>query len=199
MVVELQRKITRTAKTRFVAAQRLELHHRLSQWTAALASAALVIIPLLQAFDVAVTYTPQQLNVIQSVLAVVVLVLSLLLGAENFAVRAEKMHRCGTELNQLAQEMSVHGDEDKEIYSRYVQKYHAILQKYDNHKQIDYQRQQLQNRDEYFKSPWTYYSALFWVTPRYYASFGVYLVIVLFIGVMIYEVFRSSMAKVGQP
>jgi SMODS and SLOG-associating 2TM effector domain family 5 len=177
----------------------LELHHRLSQWTAALASAALLMIPLLQAFGVPVEYTPQQLNVIQSVLAVVVLILSLLLGSEGFAVKAEKMHRCGTELNQLAQEMSVYSDEDKDAYSLYIQKYHTILQKYENHKQIDYRLHQLQNRDDYFTSTWHYYTAAIQVVPRYYISFMIYVIALLFIGTIIYGIFGGSFATVARP
>src|SRR5262245_13249635 len=116
MIAELHRKITKTAKARFVAANRLTLHYQLSQWTVALASAALLILPLVQAFGVSVNSSPQQLNVLQSILAVVVLVFSLLLGAENFGLKAEKMHRCGMELNQLDQEMAGHLNDDKEIY-----------------------------------------------------------------------------------
>lgn len=170
----------KTAKTRFVAASRLEMHDRLSQWTLALASVVLLVVPLFQVFDLQAEYSSQELSAIQVLLAVIVLVFSLLVSFENFGVKAEKMHRCGTEINELAQEMRMYfHDPDNTYYGRFLSKYHATLQKYDNHKQTDFLMHKLQNTEEYFRTRREKVVASVLTYPRYLGGFSFYFLVML--------------------
>lgn len=81
---ELLRRTKITTKSRYRASERLERHHKLSQWTVSVISAALVFVPLAQAFKITVGVESLYLNATQAILAVFVLVYSLLLGQENF-------------------------------------------------------------------------------------------------------------------
>src|SRR5690348_13379176 len=94
-VAELLRRTKLTTKSRYRASERLERHHKFSQWTVSLVSAALVFIPMMQAFNVHIGVDAIYLNAAQAILAVLVLVYSLLLGQENFISRSEAMHRNG--------------------------------------------------------------------------------------------------------
>ncbi len=182
LLSDLRRKARKTAKSRFVAAQRLNLHNRLTQWTVTFASVALLLIPLLQAFGVSVSYTGQQLNVVQVILAVLLLVFSLLLGFEDFGVKAHLMHRCGTELNNLAKETEAYDAGDVEAYSSLLVRYNNVLERYENHKQIDFQMQQLQNPGDNFTSGWRHSLAKLWIIPKYYLQFFLYVIISLLVG-----------------
>lgn len=96
---------------------------------------------MVQAFDVQTGYSTQLLNFAQAIAAVSVLVYSLLLGQEGFVSRAENMHRNGVELGRLARTLAGlknRGVTDDE-YQKLVDEYYGILEKYENHKPIDYQ------------------------------------------------------------
>jgi hypothetical protein len=136
---ELLRRTKITTKSRYRASERLERHHKLSQWTVALVSAALVFIPLVQALGVTPDINPALLNAAQATLAVLVLVYSLLLGQENFISRSQAMHRNGIELGRFARKLAGKGDDvPDEEYFALAEEYYDILDKYENHKPIDY-------------------------------------------------------------
>ena len=109
-VRELLRRTKITTKSRYRASERLERHHKLSQWTVALISAALVFVPLAQSFGIASGLKIVYLNATQATLAVLVLVYSLLLGQENFVSRAQSMHRNGIELGRFARKLAGKGE-----------------------------------------------------------------------------------------
>jgi hypothetical protein len=105
-IKELLRRTKITTKSRYRASERLERHHKFSQWTVSLISAALVFVPMMQAFNIQLGIGAIYLNATQAVLAVLVLVYSLLLGQENFISRAEAMHRNGVELGRFARKLA---------------------------------------------------------------------------------------------
>jgi len=149
---ELNRRIAKTSKCRFIAARRLGQHHKFSQWTISLISVLLIVIPLLQAIGVTTRYSPQFLSVIQVSLAVLILVFSLLIGMDNYAVRAERMHNCGLELRNLAWGLEAFkgkGGSDEE-YRIYCERYFTILKSYENHATVDYLQSKLKERKWYY-------------------------------------------------
>lgn len=138
-ILELLRRTKITTKSRYRASVRLERHHKMSQWTVAFISAALVFIPLVQAFNITTGIEIVYLNATQATLAVLVLVYSLLLGQENFLSRSEAMHRNGVELGRFARKLAGKGKDVKdEDYAALSEEYYDILEKYTNHKPIDY-------------------------------------------------------------
>ena len=197
MPSDLPTRARRTAKARFVAAQRFELHNLCSRCTVAIASIALLTIPLLQAFDLSTNLNSQQLNVIQILLAVVILVFSLLLSGEEYAVKANRMHRCGIELNALAQksrELNVLAQKngkqvDDEMQLRLLEQYHNVIQRCDNHQQIDFDMQKLQNHKDYFETRFQHWWATIQIRPRYWLRFSLYLVVPILIIVTVVYVF----------
>lgn len=138
-VEELLRRTKKTTKSRYRASERLERHHKFSQWTVAFISVALVFIPLMQAFNVETGIDAVYLNATQAILAVLVLVYSLLLGQENFVSRAQAMHRNGVELGRFARNLAAKNESiPDDEYHKLVEEYYDILEKYENHKPVDY-------------------------------------------------------------
>jgi len=177
MLERLQWRAETTARCRFVASDRLWIHHRLSQWTVAISSASLLLIPLLQAFGVTLEYTQAQLNVFQVVLAVIVLIFSVLLGLEEYGIRSDRMHRCATEVNELAQRMRPYLDEGLGEYNRFVSVYHNVLQKYNNHSQLDYNIKKLQQKEKYDLSWPKYFRVFAFVAFRSLVEFLHYVIL----------------------
>lgn len=136
---ELLRRAELTTKARYGAADRLERHHKLSQWTVSLLSTALVFIPIAQALNVSLGTKAIYVNATQAILAVLALVYSLLLGQENFISRSEAMQRNGLELGKFSRELDgMARGISIDQYNKMNKKYYKILSKYPNHKPIDY-------------------------------------------------------------
>jgi hypothetical protein len=184
---ELYRKVSQTAKLRFLASYRLSTHHRFSQWSIALLSVALIVIPLLQVLKPSGTANSVVLSVIEIVLAVLVLVFSLLIGAENYAVRADRMHTCGQELNELARKLEKFRTQpgtDQEYEALSVE-YSRILRAHENHGNIDYLQFQVSKRETFFPSnTGVYYRAWIRAQTGYLMEFLPYFVFYALAGVV---------------
>lgn len=109
-------------------------HYRLSQWMIGIISAFLIVAPQIKYTDVGM----QSANsIIQSALAVVLLIYSSVLSAENFYHRSKEFFRCGLELAALV------GKVDSGLITDHAEletKYQAILSGFDNHETIDSER-----------------------------------------------------------
>ncbi|WP_163833400.1 SLATT domain-containing protein [Spartinivicinus ruber] len=189
-IKELLRRTKLTTKSRYKASERFAAHQKVSQWTVAFISAALIFIPLFQAYGVKLTIPEQLLNSFQSVLAVMVLVYSLLLGQENFVSRAEAMHRNGVELGRFARKLR--GIPDG--YSKYdelVEEYYGILEKYENHKPVDYLFTRLHQKPEKFLE-WPGYFWL-WLRAQFFMWLGYthYIAAWCFVGYIFYYIFTN--------
>lgn len=189
---ELLHRVKITTRSRYRASERLELHHKLSQWTVALISAGLVFIPLVQSFGISVGFDVVYLNATQATLAVLVLVYSLLLGQENFVSRSQSMHRNGIELGRLARKLVGKGDvvSDDE-YNSLSEEYYSILEKYENHKPIDYMYTLLLDKPK-DKSEWLGYIIL-WLKARMvtFIAFSHYIIAMSFVAFIFYALFAG--------
>lgn len=136
---ELLRRAELTTKARYGAADRLERHHKMSQWSVSLLSTALVFIPIAQALGIELGTKAIYVNATQAGLAVLALVYSLLLGQENFISRSEAMQRNGLELGKFSRKLDgmIEGISLPQ-YDKMNKKYYGILSKCPNHKPIDY-------------------------------------------------------------
>jgi hypothetical protein len=148
---ELYRRIRLTAGARFNAARRLWRHDRLAQWSIALSSVALIVLALVQAVGIETTVSSRALSVVQVSLAVLVLVISLLISRDNFALQAYRMHRCGLELNRLKRRIeprlaSLHDDD---FFCNVSEEYYGILCEHENHAPIDYDLYRLNKAEEF--------------------------------------------------
>jgi len=147
----LYRKMKKTSKARFNAATRLRRHQRFSLWSLAFVSAGLIILRLLSVFQMRGQISEPVFSFIEIVLALFVLVISLLLSANDFSDQAEKMHRCALELNVLCHEIlpACADGSDHSLFAPTLQKYSTILNSYANHANIDFALVKLELPSEY--------------------------------------------------
>lgn len=150
---ELFRRVETTCKSRYNASSRLQWQHTFSQWTIALLSLTLIVVPLIQLSTIQVSYSNAYVNVMQIILAALVLVYSLLIGTENFSRRSEKLHRCGLELGRLARQIKPYKEgevPEVEKYEELQNRYYDILKKYENHARIDFLFTRLDMHQTYY-------------------------------------------------
>jgi hypothetical protein len=178
---ELYRRVYITARSSFFAARRLEIHYKWSQWTIALASIALLYIPLVQTFDLELTVNPKTLNVLEVSFAVIVLVFSLLIGTENYLLKADRMQRRGLELASIyyALEPYRKKEEDNKLYENFCANYDKVLEKYDNHLPIDFLEFTLSKKNDYYEGGRGYLTALINFQFQRFLSIAPYLLLLL--------------------
>ncbi|MCY7336619.1 MAG: SLATT domain-containing protein [Chamaesiphon sp.] len=128
------------SKNYFAANKRLLLHNSFSQWTLSLLSLGLIIIPLLIVTKIPLRFQQNIIDFASIGLAVAVLMLSLLIGANNYSLRGEKMYQTGLELNELYRDMKQFESNDSRMnhFSKFSRRYSDILRRYENVDDIDY-------------------------------------------------------------
>lgn len=182
---KLARSITIVADVRFIAARRLTAHARFSQWTVALISFSLVVIALFQLASIHTDLSASVLSSMQIALSVLVLVFSLLIGMENHAVRADKMHRCGLDLKNLGRKLESYKARETEdaVYEAFCDRYHEIVNQYENHAQVDFLAYKIKNPQEYYKE-WVKHFLPAWIKLQatYVLTFLPYLIVFLVVG-----------------
>lgn len=137
---ELNRRVKLTSKARYNASRRLTLKNNLSQWTLALLSVSLILIPLVSTSNIDIKFDSKYVDIMQIIFAVLVLTYSLLLATGDYSARSVKTHRCGMELGRLARKIKPHeGSEDVNgKYDEFANDYYNCLEKYENHENVDY-------------------------------------------------------------
>ena len=144
----LYKKIDATSKTRFHAARRLRLHSKFSTYTVVIISLGLILIALLQAFDLGNNIQSKLVGLIQVFAAVAVLVYSLLIDKNDYSNFHEKMYSCASRLGELKQKVhpclgaEIH---DNTRYDELLDDYHEILKLYETHTNNDF-------RGDYFRA-----------------------------------------------
>lgn len=149
----LYRKCVTTAKCKHNASERLKKHHLLSQWTLAFISTVLIMFPLMGTpnLDESNNDSRKIYEAIQVGFAVLVLVASQLIGALSFSLRSYRFHSCGIELDQLSYKISnlIKEHDFYDLYKKYI----SILEKYENHKTIDYVKSKRAMKNIYYQRP----------------------------------------------
>ena len=120
---ELYARVVKTTKNRFAAQRRLEHHNKAVLWTITLSSIFLLVIPLAQGFGIKLNINKTTIDFVQILLTVVILAVSIILSMANFAVRGERIHNCGMELNGLGRRIYPkvelqNKDSDYELFNR---------------------------------------------------------------------------------
>lgn len=137
---ELYRIIDITAKARYRASSRMNMHGVFSQWTLSLLAIGLIITSVLALSGVNLNFSETYSSVMQIIFSVMVLTYSLLLGMGNFNARAERFHRCGLELSRLLRKVKpLKGSKGYATeYELISKEYYDHLDKYENHKNVDF-------------------------------------------------------------
>lgn len=152
----------------------------------------------MQALNIQLGIEAIYLNATQSILAVLILVYSLLLGQENFISRSEAMHRNGVELGRFARKLvGLKKPVSPEEYIKLTEEYYSIIEKYGNHKPIDYLFTQLTESPKGAKEHFTYIYR--WIKSRVVTSliFSHYVIAIVFVAYVFIQLFLSI--KVSYP
>ncbi|WLH04853.1 SLATT domain-containing protein [Pseudomonas lurida] len=175
-----------TVKCRFAAADRLKNYARFSFFTTTILSLGLILIPLIQNSQVALSVAPSVLNMMQIFLAVAVLVFSVVIGTAKYELRSELLTECGNRLKELIREMNrlkgtPEGSAPAEL-ERLEKEYSRITTDVENHARVDYRRTWLDMRNDYFI---TGIPRLRFSIATHWFSFYPYLVPLILIGIEI--------------
>lgn len=137
----LHKKIEVTAKTRFYASRRLRRHADWSTYTVVIVSLALILMSLMQAYELGVNIKTEYTAMIQVFSAVAILVYSLLIDKNDYSSLSEKMFGCASLLSELRQKYLpiITSDNPKiECYEKVQKEYWDILKIYETHSNNDF-------------------------------------------------------------
>lgn len=137
----LYKKMDATSKTRFHAARRLKLHAKLSTYTVVVLSLVLILVSLMQAYDLGVNIKNKEVVLLQVFASIAVLVYSLLMEKNDFSSRSEKMYSCASKLGELKQKSHPKANDDafdKYTYDSCWKEYHDVLKLYETHSSNDF-------------------------------------------------------------
>lgn len=113
-----------------------------SQWTLSLLAIGLIIVSVIALAEIQTNFSMPYTNVMQIIFSVVILTYSLLLGMGNYSARAERLLRCGMELSRIVRKIKPYKGKDDEKhdgnYDHLTKDYYDCLEKYENHKDLDY-------------------------------------------------------------
>ncbi|MBX7107864.1 MAG: SLATT domain-containing protein [Chitinophagales bacterium] len=142
----LYEKLWKTKGTRFIAHKRLEHVNQLSNWAVALNSVYVIIASLLsiKPFSDYSKLTPEYLSLLTIFLSLIIIVLSLIENSKNYKAKADSLHQCGKDLNQLYERLEqIKYRYDEAAMRDEIEKlgsdYQKIIDKYpENHLSMDY-------------------------------------------------------------
>ncbi|WP_293915524.1 MULTISPECIES: SLATT domain-containing protein [unclassified Sphingobacterium] len=143
---ELSLKVWTTKGARFQADQRLRAKARMSNISMSIFSAYLIIASLISVYvDNHTNNNFQLINYFVTALSIILLVLSQYENAQDYKLRAEKLHQCGLDISEIYNEVRIFKtltgstDEEIRVFCKNISyRYQAILSKYENHMSIDY-------------------------------------------------------------
>lgn len=164
---ELKHKLWSTKGSRFRASERLKIKNKYSFLSISILSAYLIIFSLLSVYNLfndkvvsvnLISYTITSLSIF-------LLVFSLFENSKNYLVRAIQFHECSLEISRLYNELQIYKSYNKDAsqiekmeFSKNIQdKYQTILEKYENHLQIDNKIFKLGHRDYYEEIKWWHF------------------------------------------
>ncbi|QDV61113.1 hypothetical protein Mal65_02360 [Crateriforma conspicua] len=155
----LHDKLDKTARSRFIAARRFELHETLSLYTVVLMSCAVIALTLFDSLDMLPQEAEKFSSFLQVFCAVGVLVYSVILSKSDFALQSYRHHECAMALNKIRSTVYKHTIEEPKTdqYNRAAEEYAKVLDRFDNHLNLDFRVMQMQTpmyRKEYGVNWW---------------------------------------------
>ncbi|WP_413432576.1 SLATT domain-containing protein [Crateriforma spongiae] len=155
----LHDKLDKTARSRFIAARRFELHETLSLYTVVLMSCAVIALTLFDSLDMLPQESEKFSSFLQVFCAVGVLVYSVILSKSDFALKSYRHHECAMALNKIRSTVYKHTIEEPKTdqYNRAADEYAKVLDRFDNHLNLDFRMMQMQTpmyRKEYGVNWW---------------------------------------------
>lgn len=159
---ELNHKIWCTKGTRFNADSRFKKKSKLSNISVSILSAYLIIASLFSVYNINKNSDDNIISYLVTALSILLLVVSMHENNQDYKLRAFNFHSCGLELaeiyNRLRTFKTLEGEKSASEISDFCfeinNKYQSILNKYDNHDDIDYDTFRIKNLD-YFEEVFT--------------------------------------------
>ena len=165
---ELKHKLWSTRGSRLRASERLKTKEKYSILSLSFLTAYLIIFGLLSVYNLFNDYKISENLIPFSITSVSIflLVFSLFENSKNYSIRSFQFHNCSLEISRLYNELqtfksydkSVSIEELKEFTTQLQDRYQTVLEKYENHLQIDNKIFKLDHRDYYTEIKW--YQAL---------------------------------------
>lgn len=159
---ELNHKIWCTKGTRFNADSRFKKKSKLSNISVSILSAYLIIASLFSVYNINKNSDDNIISYLVTALSILLLVVSMHENNQDYKLRAFNFHSCGLELaeiyNRLRTFKTLEGEKSETEIGDFCfeinNKYQSILNKYDNHDDIDYDTFRIKNLD-YFEEVFT--------------------------------------------
>lgn len=159
---ELNHKIWCTKGTRFTADSRFKKKSKLSNISVSILSAYLIIASLFSVYNINQNSDDNIISYLVTALSILLLVVSMHESNQDYKLRAFNFHSCGLELaeiyNRVRTFKTLEGEKSESDISDFCfeinNKYQSILNKYDNHDDIDYDTFRIKNLD-YFEEVFT--------------------------------------------
>lgn len=141
LLINLKKKVWITKYCRFNAAKRYETHNKYANITTPMLACYVVILNICQ---LTITFSKEDSSMITAItigISVFLLAISLFIWARDFSVKAVRFHNCGRELASFEYEIDLLLSEKINVTKEQVRnlstEYNAILNKYDNHENVD--------------------------------------------------------------
>ncbi len=172
---ELNYKVWSTKGSRFNASTRLTRTARWSNFSLTMLSVYLASVGLLSVYNINVSSNKLDENLIAysiTCLSILTLVLTQIENAKDYTMKAKEFHNCGLELSKIYNDLRIYKTLsenqsliDKEKFAKKISdEYQRILEKHDNHQQID--------NDKFKTTKAKYHEMNFWnvclINIRYY-------------------------------
>lgn len=144
----LHEKMDKTARSRFIAARRFEVHETLSLYTVVIISCSVIGLTLLDGLKMLQPEAEKLSAFLQVFCALGVLVYSVILSKSDFALHAYRHHECALALNRLKNAVFKHMVDTPKTdqFAKSAEEYASILEKYENHIHLDFQCMQSQTK-----------------------------------------------------
>ncbi|RZK11441.1 MAG: SLATT domain-containing protein [Flavobacterium sp.] len=200
--VELNYKLWTTKGARFAASHRNETLHRLSGQSVGYLSAYLIIVGLVNIYDLKFwmfSLSDNQVDFTSMALSVMVLLFSQLESAENFILKSDRYHNCALDIaelyNQLRYTKTYQSNNPNKhtILQKISEDYDKVLKRNENHKPIDYKKMQMLKPDYFelsFFKRWSIRFEYYWRVHFKYHLF-MYGPILTFLIVNLYMIFTG--------
>ena len=145
---ELNYKVWSTKGSRFNASTRLTKIARWSNFSLTMLSVYLASVGLLSVYNINVSSDKLDENLIAysiTCLSILTLVLGQIENAKDYTMKAKEFHNCGLELSKIYNDLRIYKTltenqtiVEKEKFAKKIsEEYQRILEKHDNHQQID--------------------------------------------------------------
>lgn len=143
---DLESWIWKTKSVRFYSHERCLSQNKWSNISIGMMSAYIIIINLITNYDINIggSISSNHVSFITTAFSILILVFSQLENSNDFKLRAEKFHDCSRELAKIYRKIKElkntnNSEEELRIQSNKLTiQYNRILEKYENHKEIDY-------------------------------------------------------------